>query len=258
MSRKMERNAHMVGGRIRRTGCLLSALLLLGLAAATPAHAAGPGPEFKLRQDANDIFISPDKQIRVEQCAADKGDEGFLYQFWTFDDTRQHPSPLNPGETTDLAGYPAGFRFSPDSQWLVRMQKTGAGFQDLFLYRRSGFEFSAATKKPLSEMAWDYFWASPASKKLRRDPKERDSLSHVFAGLLKGMDDNYAWLGQRWPDSRYVVISLNFDAQGEDKPLPYIEDWWCAYDLKTGAFSVPAAFAEHNAKAVTTPRPRRK
>jgi hypothetical protein len=254
MSRKMERNACMLGGWLRRTGFLL----LLGLAAATPAHAAGPGPEFKLRQDANDIFISPDKQIRVEQCAADKGDEGFLYQFWTFDDTRQHPSPLNPGETTDLAGYPAGFRFSPDSQWLVRMQKTGAGFQDLFLYRRSGFEFSAATKKPLSEMAWDYFWASPASKKLRRDPKERDSLSHVFAALLKGMDDNYAWLGQRWPDSRYVVISPNFDAQGEGKPLPYIEDWWCAYDLKTGAFSVPAAFAEHNAKAITTPRPRRK
>ena len=69
------------------------------------------------------------------------------------------------------------------------------------------------------------------------------------------MDDNYAWLRLHWPDSRYVVISLSFDAQGEDKPLPYIEDWWCAYDLKTGTFSVPAAFAEHNAKAFTTPAP---
>ena len=68
------------------------------------------------------------------------------------------------------------------------MQKTGAGFQDLFLYRRNGFEFSSATKKPLSEMAWDYFWGSPASKKLRRDPKDRDELSHVFAALVKGMD----------------------------------------------------------------------
>ena len=167
-------------------------------------------------------------------------------------------SLLNPGETTDLAGYPAGFRFSPDSQWLVRMQKIGAGFQTLFLYRRNGFEFSAATPKPLSEMAWDYFWALPVSRKLHRNPKDRDSLSHVFAALVKGMDDNYAWLGLHWPDSRYVVISLSFDAQGEDKPLPYIEDWWCAYDLKTGTFSVPAAFAKHNAKAFTTPRPKRK
>ena len=246
----------MLGGWPQRTGVLLS--LLLGLAAATPAYTAGPGPEFKLRLDADGIFISPDKQIRVEQYAVDKGDEGFLYQFWTFDDTRQHPSLLNPGETADLAGYPAGFRFSPDSQWLVRMQKTGAGFQDMFLYRRSGFEFSSATPKPLSEMAWDYFWTSSASKKLRRDPKDRDSLSHVFAALVKGMDDNYARFGVHWPDSRYAVVSLSFDAQGEDTPLPYIEDWHCVYDLKTGAFSVPAAFAQHNAQAFKTPRPKRK
>lgn len=246
----------MSGGWLQRTGLLLS--LLLGLAMTTPAHADGPGPEFKLREEADERFISPDKQIRVEQYAADKGDEGFLYQFWTFDEKRQHPSLLNPGEGVDLAGYPAGFRFSPDSQWLVRMQKTGAGFQDLFLYRRNGNAFSSATPKPLSQMAWDYFWASPAARKLHRDPKDRDSLSHVFAALLKGMDDNYLWLGPHWPDSRYVMISLNFDAQGEDRPLPYIRDWWCAYDLKTGAFTVPAAFAKHNAKAITTPRPKRR
>jgi hypothetical protein len=246
----------MSGGWLRRTGFLLSALLLLGLA--TSAHATGPGPEFKLRTEADDLFASPDRQIRIEQYGADKGDEGFLFQFWTFDHTRQHASLLNPGESTDLAGYPAGFRFSPDSQWLVRMQKTGAGFQTLFLYRRNGFEFSAATRKPLSEMAWDYFWALPVSRKLHRDPKDRDTLSHVFAALVKGMDDNYASLGLHWPDGRYIVISLSFDSQGDDKPLPHIRDWWCAYDLKTGTFSVPAAFARHNAQAFTTPRPTRR
>lgn len=248
----------MSGRWLRRRGFLLSALVLLGLATAVPASAAGPGPEFKQRTDADDIFISPDRQIRVEQYYADKGDAGFLYRFWTFDQEREHSSLLNGDEVADLAMYPAGFRFSADSQWLVRSQKTGSGSQDLFLYRRNGNDFSSATKKPLSEMAWDYFWASPASKKLHRNPKDRDSLSHVFAALVKGMDDNYAWLDLHWPDSRYVVISLNFDAQGEDKPLPYIRDWWCAYDLKTGAFSVPAAFAEHNAKAFTTPRPKQK
>jgi hypothetical protein len=246
----------MLDARWRRAGLLLA--VLLGLATGAPTHAANPGPEFKLRTEADDIFTSPDRQIRVEQYASDKGDDGFLYQFWTFDGTRQHSSLLNPGETTDLAGYPAGFRFSPDSQWLVRMQKTGAGFQTLFLYQRRGDDFSSATKAPLSEMAWDYFWALPASKKLHRNSNDRDSLSHVFAALVKGMDDNYARLGQHWPDSRYVVISLSFDAQGEDRPRPYIEDWHCVYDLKTGTFTVPSAFAEHNAKAFTTPRPKRR
>ena len=134
-------------------------------------------------------------------------------------------------------------------------QKTGAGFQDLFLYRRNGFAFSSATPKSLSDMAWDYFWGSPASKKLHRNPKDRDELSHVFAALVKGMDDNYAWLGQHWPDSRYVVISLNFDAQGEDKPKPYIRDWWCAYDLKTGTFTVPACVCRAQRQGLHDPSP---
>ncbi len=154
------------------------------------------------------------------------------------------------------AGYPAGFRFSPDSQWLVRMQKLGAGYHTLFLYRRNGYRFSPATAKPLGDLAWDYFFDSPVAKEMHRDGKDRDSLDHSQVNLLKGLDDNYAWLGKHWPDSRYIVISLSFDAQGEDKPLPWIEGWRCVYDLKTGTFSVPPDFAEHNAKAVKTPSPK--
>jgi hypothetical protein len=60
------------------------------------------------------------------------------------------------------------------------------------------------------------------------------------------------------PTARYLVISLSFDTQGEGKPALWIEAWRCAYDLKTGASSAPAAFAEHNAKAFKTPRPGRK
>jgi hypothetical protein len=86
-----------------------------------------------------------------------------------------------------------------------------------------------------------------------RDPRDRDSLDHAQAILLKGMEDNYAWLGEHWPDSRYIVISLSFDAQGEEKPLPWIEGWRGVYDLKTETFSVPADFAENNAKALKTP-----
>jgi len=189
----------------------------------------------------------------VEQYSKDLKDDGFLYQFWSFDRDHRHGFLLNPGEGDDVAGYAAGFRFSPDSLWLVRMQKLGAGYSTLFLYRRKGYQFLPATTKPLGDLAWDYFFNSPASKATHRDPKDRDSLDHAQAILLKGLDDNYAWLGEHWPDSRYVVISLSFDAQGEEKPLPWIEGWRCVYDLKTGTFSVPSDFAEHNAKAVKNP-----
>jgi hypothetical protein len=55
-------------------------------------------------------------------------------------------------------------------------------------------------------------------KKVHRDPKERDSVNHVQAVLIQGLENNYAGMTQHCPDSRYLVISLSFDAQGEDKP----------------------------------------
>ena len=239
----------MFDHRLRKTWILL----LLALATVAPARAEGPGAGFKLKADGT--FISPDKTMRVEQYAKAQEDESLLYQFWTFDRDHRHPFLLNPGEDDDLAGYAAGFRFSPDSQWLVRMQKLGAGYQTLFLYRRKGYQFSPATAKPLGDLAWDYFFTTPASKGMHRDPKDPYALDHAFVGLVKGMEENYAWMGQHWPDSRYVVISLSFDMQGEEIKTPWIEGWHCVYDLKTGAFSVPPDFAENNAKAVKTPAP---
>ena len=141
MTSDMERDTRMLGGWLRETGFLLSGLVLFGFATVAPANADGPGPEFKLLTDADDTFTSPDRQVRVEQYAKDMGDEGYLHQFWTFDDKHQHAVLLNAGENTELAGYAAGFRFSPDSQWLVRMQKLGAGYQTLFLYRGTGMNF---------------------------------------------------------------------------------------------------------------------
>jgi hypothetical protein len=230
---------------------VISFLLILGIVTAAPALADSPRAGLKL--SAEDAIISPDRAVRVEQYSTNLKDGGYLYQFWTFDGKHRHGFLLNPDEDDDLAGYAAGFRFSPDSQWLVRMQKLGAGYGTLFLYRKKGYQFLPATKKPLGDLAWDYFFDSPVSKALHRDPKDWDSLDHAQAILLKGMDDNYAWLGEHWPDSRYVVISLSFDAQGEEKTLPWIEGWRCVYDLKNRKFSVPADFAEHNAKAVKSP-----
>ena len=232
-----------------------SILLLLGIASMAPANADGPGAGFKRDPNAT-VFKSPDGELRVEQYAKKQEDGGRLYQFWTFDRGHRHAFLLNPGEGDDQAGYEAGFRFSPDSKWLVRMQKQGAGYQTLFLYRRNGYQFSSATTKPLGDLAWDFFFTTPASKGMHRDPKDPYALDHAFAGLVQGMEENYAWMGQHWPDSRYVVISLSFDMQGEDVPGPWIEGWHCVYDLKTGAFSVPPDFAENNAKAVKYPAPK--
>jgi hypothetical protein len=241
----------MFDRKLREAGIALW-LTLLALA---PAFADGPAADFKLNPEAT-VFISPDKTVRLEQYAREQKDGGLLYQFWTFDKDHGHPFLLNPREGENDAGYQAGFRFSPDSQWLVRMQKQGAGYQTLILYRRNGYQFSPATKKPLGELAWDYFFTTPASKGMHRDPKDPYSLDHAFVALVKGMEENYAGMGEHWPDSRYVVISLSFDMQGEEVKTPWIEGWHCVYDLKTGAFSVPRDFAENNAKAITYPEPK--
>jgi hypothetical protein len=240
----------MAASWLRRTGLVV----LLGLAPVAAACADSPGSMFKRLTDEKD-FISPDHQVHVEQYSKKTEDDfqPYQYQFWTFDRKRQHGSLLNPGETTDVAGYPAGFRFSRDSQWLVRMQKLGAGYHTLFLYQRNGLQFSAATPKGLGDMAWDYFYSQPLAKEIHRDPKDFDSLDHAQAHLLKGMEESYAWLGEHWPDSRYLVVSLAFDSQGEDPHLPWVEGWRCVYDMKTGEFSIPASFVDYNAKTVKFP-----
>jgi len=237
----------MFDHRLRKTW------ILLWLAIATAAPASADGPQTGLKLNAEYTETSPDKTVRVEQYSKDNEDGDLLFQFWTFDADHRHPFLLNPGENDELAAYPAGFRFSADSRWLVRMQKQGAGYQTMILYRRQGYQFLPATKKNLGDLAWDYFFTTRASKGMHRNPKDPYSLDHAFVALVKGMEDNYAWMGQHWPDSRYVVISLTFDMQGKDVKGPWIEDWHCVYDLKTGKFSVPADFAENNAKAITYP-----
>lgn len=246
----------MAASWLLRTGIVV----LLGLVSVAPAGAASPGNELTRLTDPKNTFTSPDGQVSVEQYSKKKG-EGDLfyeYQFWAFDPKHEHGVLLNRDENADDAGYPAGFRFSPNSQWLVRMQKIGSGTRTLFIYRRNGFQFSSATPKPLGEMAWDYFFSQPVSRKMHRKSRDRDSLDHAQVNLLQGVDDNYASMGKHWPDSRYLVISLSFDAQGEDKPLPWIEDWRCVFDTKTDQFSIPADFVENNAKAVNFPAPKRK
>lgn len=248
----------MTANWLQRTGLLV----LLGLASVTTASADTPGSELTRLPDKDEnftfTFTSPDGQVSIEQYWKDKDENYRIHQFWAFDAKHEHGVLLNRGEDDDLAGYPAGFRFSPNSQWVVRMQKIGSGTQTLFLYRRNGFQFSPATPKPLADMAWDYFFSQPVSRKMHRKSEDRDSLDHASVNLIQGVDDNYASMGKHWPDSRYLVLSISFDAQGEDHPLPWVEDWRVVFDTKTDKFSIPADFVENNAETVKYPKPKRK
>ena len=96
------------------------------LATAVPASADGPGREFKQLTDETN-FRRTRRSIARGAIFEKRRRMTFLHQFWTFDRKRQDGTLLNRGEDADLAGYAAGFRFSPDSQWLVRMQKTRRG-----------------------------------------------------------------------------------------------------------------------------------
>ena len=53
--------------------------------------------------------------------------------------------------------------------------------------------------------------------------------------------------------SSLPILDLN---AGEEENAPWIEGCHCVHDLKAGAFSVPADFAENNAKAVKYPEPK--
>ena len=69
---------------------------------------------------------------------------------------------------------------------------------------------------------------------------------------MKGADDNYRWMGENWPDSRYLVITLSGEVEPTEHhgQLQSLRGWHCRYDLQTGKFDVPADFAGNNKKAI--------
>lgn len=213
--------------------------LYLGCAVATAtAQPAGPPADYKLQPDYSET--SPDKTTTVEQYAKTDSDDNYTWQFWA---RRQDTLTLLKPEQPD---YRAGFRFTHDSRWLVRMQKTGSGELSLYLYRLGPQGFVAATAKPLDDLAWAYFHSRPESRKIKKPD------FHLAAGLVAGVDDNYRALGGNWPDSRYLVIGLSGDVSPNRHhgQLLVVRDWRCRYDLQTGKFDVPSNFADSNAKAI--------
>ena len=215
--------------------------LALTLAAAPALAASGPPAGFVLTDNADLAFTSPDGATRLEQYMKDSEDLfGVKWQVWA-----RHGDLMT--ELKPEQGYGAGFRFTSDSQWLVRMQKTGSGEQDLFLYHAVNGTFVSATKKKsLSDLAWAYFYGRPETKRFAKLDL------HISAHLLEGTEDAYRGLGMDWPNNRYLVIGLGgeYDKHPKNTVMKGLGGWRCRYDLQTGKFDVPAMFAKENAEAL--------
>ena len=222
---------------------LIGLLVVCGIGVCSISTAAAPpaGPPAGYNINAEFTEKSPDGAIAIEQYENKETDD-YKWQFWvrwegTF--TLLDPEP---------ADYPAGFRFTNNLRWLVRMQKTGSGESTLYLYRLGPRGFVPATKKPLGDLAWAYFKSRPEWRKVKKDPEY-----HISANLLKGTEENYRWLGVDWRENRYLLISLSGDADIKTrKPMQtgVVNGWRCRYDLQTGKFDVPPLFSNDNAKAV--------
>lgn len=217
----------------------LALAVALTLAVTSALAASGPPPGFVLTNTAGLAFTSPDGATRLEQYMKDGGDWDVKWQVWAR--RGEQMTELKPEQ-----GYGAGFRFTSDSQWLVRMQKTGSGEQDLFLYHVENGAFVSATKKSLSDLAWAYFYGRPETRHFAKLD------FHITANLMKGTEEGYRWLGVDWPDNRYLVISLGgeYDKHPKNTVMKGLGSWQCRYDLQTGKFDVPAMFARENAEAL--------
>jgi len=208
----------------------------IGTAAAQPA---APPAGYKIEEKYTQK--SPDGVITIEQYL-NKDTVDWKWQFWV---RRQGAFTLLDPE---LADYPAGFRFTNDLKWLVRMQKTGSGESTLYLYRLGPQGFVPATEKPLGDLAWVYFKSRPEWRKIKKHPEY-----HISANLLEGTEENYRGLGVDWPQNRYLLLGLSADADVKGrKPMQtgVVNGWSCRYDLQTGKFDVPRLFSNDNAKAV--------
>src|SRR5262249_41769159 len=208
------------------------------------AQTVGPSADYELKPE--ETSTSPDGKTTIEQYAKDDPNGGSLWQFWA---RRQDKlTLLNP----EPADYPAGFRFTNDSQWLVRMQKTRSGGARLHFFPPPPGGFRPpppqppAPPNPRGDLAWAFFYRQRDARKVMKPD------FHISAGLVKGTEENYRWMGETWPDSRYLVVTLwgSVSPTHRQRQIDSVRGWRCRYDLQKGTFDVPRSFAANNAKAI--------
>jgi hypothetical protein len=222
-------------GRISWIGLFVACSIGI-CSAASAAQPAAPAAGYNIEE--KNTQKSPDGAITIEQYL-NKDTDDWKWQFWV---RQQGAFTLLDPEPAD---YPAGFTFTNDLKWIVRVQKIGSGTSTLHLYRLTP---QGTTKKPLGDLAWAYMKTRPDWRKLVKAPEYHDSVY-----LLKGLEENYRGLGVDWPANRYLVIALSADADVRGrKPMQtgVVNGWRCRYDLQTGKFDVLALFSGDNAKAI--------
>jgi len=224
-----------------KTTCLVLFVLFAVASGAAAAPPDGPPAGFAIETDYT--VKSPDGVAAVEQYKKPAPDESYHWQFWVRRvDSFSFLAP-------EQENYPADFRFTNDGRWLVRMQKTGSGELTSYLYRLGPNGFVSATKKPIGDLAWAFFYSRPESRKIMKPD------FHMGAGLLKGLPENYRNLEVDWPENRYIVISLWGEVEPTKKhhQLSTVRGWRMRYDLEQGKFDVPEAFLKNNADALKKP-----
>jgi hypothetical protein len=224
-----------------KTTCLVLFFSLSCMFGASAAPPAGPPAGFAIETDYT--VKSPDGAAAVEQYKKAAPDESYNWQFWVRrTDSFSFLAP-------EQENYPADFRFTNDGRWLVRMQKTGSGELTSYLYRLGPNGFVSATRKPIGDLAWAFFYSRPESRKVMKPD------FHMGAGLLKGLPENYRNLEVDWPENRYIVISLWGEVEPTKKhhQLSTVRGWRMRYDLQEGKFDVPQEFLKNNIDALKAP-----
>ena len=220
-----------------KLACLAAAISLLCVGSASAAEPTGPGPEYQI--DPKMTQTSPDGAYTIEQYHKADANDDWTWQAWVrAKETKDKATLLKPDQD-----YPAGFRFSSDLHSLVRMQKTGSGEATLYLYHLGKDGFESATAKPFGDLAWAFFYGRAESRKIKRPD------FHKSVNLVKGLDEDYRWMGVDWPKNRYVVVALSGETDTHGQ-IGTVNDWRCRYDLQTGKFDVPKDFAKNNAQAL--------
>jgi hypothetical protein len=180
------------------------------------ALAAHPSREYRLFPEKT--VTAPDKSFRIKQYA----NKDWNWQIWIFPSSGTGEYPLT--KAGDFSGYAGYFEISPDSNWVLRIQKIYSGTITAYLYHRdSKGSFAPHGNAILENQAWDFLTTQP------------DIQPEQIPAFHKEIDF------VEWRDNQYLILALSgihflkLNDKG-DLTRWIINDWRCAYDLNKKRF----------------------
>ena len=131
------------------------------IGAMAPSQAAGPTADYTIKPEHT--AASQDGTTTIEQYARIDADGDYMWQFWA-----RHQDKLTLLEP-EQPDYAAGFRFTNDFRnGSCACKKPAPDTPACICTIWAPQGFVAATRKPLSDLAWAYFKSLPDSRKIRR------------------------------------------------------------------------------------------